>query len=155
VRWPCTRCIASVSQPVSVPPVANTTTEAPTPTVSTGRTFLIEKTPAIHNGPIVERPASVATAGQLVISEFRLRGPNGSGDEFIEIANVSGADHTVAALSGSGYGVAASDGVTRCSIPNGTVIPNKGHYLCVNSSGYSLASYPAGNDCYRRCNLHS
>jgi len=87
----------------------------------------------------------VASAGQLVISEFRVRGPNGLNDEFIEIANVSGADHTVAALSGSGYGVAASDGVTRCSIPNGTVIPNRGHYLCVNSIGYSLASYPAGN----------
>ena len=28
---------------------------------------------------------------------------------------------------------------------NNAVIPNKGHYLCVNSVGYSLASYPAGN----------
>ena len=49
------------------------------------------------------------------------------------------------AASGTGYGVAASDGTTRCSVPNGTVIPNRGHYLCVNSVGYSLASYPAGN----------
>jgi hypothetical protein len=88
---------------------------------------------------------NVATAGQLVISEFRVRGPNGMNDEFIEIFNNSGADHTVASLSGTGYGVAASDGTTRCSIPNGTVIPNRGHYLCVNSIGYSLASYPAGN----------
>jgi len=84
-------------------------------------------------------------SGQLIISEFRYRGPNGANDEFIEIYNNSGADHTVAAASGSGYGVAASDGTTRCSIPNGTVIPNRGHYLCVNSVGYSLASYPAGN----------
>jgi hypothetical protein len=84
-------------------------------------------------------------AGQLIISEFRVRGPNGANDEFIEIYNASGFDHTVAAFSGTGYGVAASDGTTRCSIPNGTVIPNRGHYLCVNSVGYSLASYPAGN----------
>jgi hypothetical protein len=88
--------------------------------------------------------AQTATAGQLVISEFRYRGPNGANDEFIEIYNASGADHTVTAASGTGYGVAASDGTTRCSIPNGTVIPNRGHYLCVNSVGYSLASYPAG-----------
>ena len=88
---------------------------------------------------------SDVAAGQLIISEFRVRGPNGANDEFIEIYNNSGADHTVAAASGSGYGVAASDGTTRCSIPNGTVIPNRGHYLCVNSVGYSLASYPAGN----------
>jgi hypothetical protein len=89
--------------------------------------------------------AQTATAGQLVISEFRLRGPSGATDEFIEIYNASGADHTVTAASGTGYGVAASDGTTRCSIPNGTVIPNRGHYLCVNSTNYSLGSYPSGN----------
>lgn len=81
----------------------------------------------------------------LVISEFRVRGPNGANDEFIEITNVSSADHVVAATSGSGYGLAASNGVTRCSIPNGTLIPAFASYLCVNSVGYSLASYPAGN----------
>jgi hypothetical protein len=89
--------------------------------------------------------AQTATAGQIIISEFRVRGPSGAGDEFIELYNASGADHTVTAASGTGYGVAASDGTTRCSIPNGTVIPNRGHYLCVNSSAYSLGSYPAGN----------
>jgi hypothetical protein len=82
--------------------------------------------------------------GQVIISEFRVRGPSGANDEFIEIYNNSGADHTVAG-GGTGYGVAASDGVARCVIPNGTVIPNRGHYLCVNSVAYSLASYPAGN----------
>ncbi len=88
--------------------------------------------------------AQTATPGDLVISEFRLRGPSGAKDEFIEIYNNSGAGHTVVAASGTGYGVAASDGVTRCSIPNGTVIPNGGHYLCVNSVAYSLASLPGG-----------
>src|SRR5687767_208416 len=81
---------------------------------------------------------------QLIISEFRVRGPNGANDEFIELYNNSGADHTVAG-GGTGYAVAASNGVARCVVPNGTVIPNRGHYLCVNSVGYSLASYPAGN----------
>jgi len=83
-------------------------------------------------------------AAQLIISEFRVRGPNGANDEFIELYNNSGADHTVAG-GGTGYAVAASNGVARCVVPNGTVIPNRGHYLCVNSVGYSLASYPAGN----------
>lgn len=89
--------------------------------------------------------AQTATAGQIIISEFRLRGPNGANDEFIELYNASGVDHVVTSSFGDGYGVAASDGITRCSIPNGTVILNRGHYLCVNSVGYSLASYPAGN----------
>jgi len=140
-------------QKVSEPVLPNITTSEPTfvpvtaPTQTAAKpTTRAAKTPTIHVLPIEDPPTNVtATAGQLVISEFRVRGPNGANDEFIEIANVSGADHTVAALSGTGYGIAASDGVTRCSIPNGTVIPNKGHYLCVNSVGYSLASYPAGN----------
>jgi len=89
-----------------------------------------------------------AAATGLVISEFRVRGPNGANDEFIEIFNASGAPHTVTSLSGTGYGVAASDGTTRCSIPNGTVIPNKGHYLCTNSTAYSLGGNAAGDATY-------
>ncbi len=85
-----------------------------------------------------------AAYAQVIISEFRLRGPSGANDEFIEIYNNSGADHTVAG-GGTGYAVVASDGTARCVIPNGTVIPNRGHDLCVNSVAYSLASYPAGN----------
>ncbi len=96
-----------------------------------------------------------AGAGDLLISEFRLFGPNGpagspapepNNDEFIEIYNNNNSPLTVTTLDGSaGYSVAASDGVIRCTIPNGTVIPARGHFLCVNSAGYSLASYPAGN----------
>jgi len=87
-----------------------------------------------------------ATAGQLLISEFRLFGPNGNDDEFIEIFNNSGSSHVVVASgTGTGYAVAASDGNVRCTIPNGTTIPDKGHFLCANSVGYSLASYPAGS----------
>ena len=82
----------------------------------------------------------------LIISEFRLRGPNGANDEFIEIYNNTDSAHVVTASDGSsGYGVFASDGVMRFFIPNGTVIPARGHYLGANSAGYSLSNYPAGN----------
>jgi len=101
---------------------------------------------AIVGGAVL---AAVPAEAQLIISEFRLRGPSGANDEFVEVYNNSGADHTVAAAvtdgSGDGYAVVASDGVVRCVIPNGTVIPNRGHYLCANSTAYSLSSYPAGN----------
>lgn len=86
------------------------------------------------------------TAGQLIISEFRLRGPNGANDEFIELYNAGNSLISAQSADGSsGLGVAASDGVTRCVVPNGTFISPYGHFLCVNSVGYSLASYPAGN----------
>src|SRR6476661_1301519 len=82
----------------------------------------------------------------LLISEFRFRGPNGANDEFVEIYNNSDTDHTVTASDGSsGYALVASDGNARFVIPNGTVIPARGHYLGVNSVAYSLAAYPAGN----------
>ena len=81
----------------------------------------------------------------LLISEFRTSGPGGPADEYIEITNPDFFAHTVSAASGIGYGIAASDGITRCTILNGTVIPPGGHFLCVNSSGYSLSGAPAGS----------
>ncbi len=90
--------------------------------------------------------AATAQSGQLIISEFRVRGPNGANDEFIEIQNATDSDHIVTSVDGSaGYAVAASNGVARFVIPNGTLIRARGHYLGTNSVGYSLSSYPAGN----------
>jgi hypothetical protein len=84
-------------------------------------------------------------AAQLCISEFRVRGPNGANDEFIEIYNTASTPHTVATTDGSsGYAVAAAAGGIRFVIPNGTVIPPHGHFLGVNTIGYSIGAYPAG-----------
>lgn len=89
---------------------------------------------------------NISVAASLIISEFRVRGPNGQNDEFIEIYNPHDASYTInTSDASSGFGIAASDGVNRCVIPTGTVLPPRGHYLCVNSAGYSLSGYPAGN----------
>jgi hypothetical protein len=85
------------------------------------------------------------TAGKLLITEFRLRGPNGATDEFIEIFNNTGGNHIVTAASGTGYAIVASDGVARCVLPNGMFLLKDEHVLCVNSNGYSLNEYPAGS----------
>ena len=88
-------------------------------------------------------PAATPVPGgtSLIISEFRLRGPNGANDEFIEIYNNSNNAVNVQASDGSsGYAVAASDGLVRFVIPNGTIIPARGHFLGVNNLGYSLGS---------------
>ena len=87
--------------------------------------------------------ANLVSSGQLLISEFRLHGPQGPEDEFIEIYNNTDSPHVVASVSGQGYSVAASDGVVRCLIPDGTNIPARGHFLCTNSDGYSLSNYPS------------
>ncbi len=92
--------------------------------------------------------AAPAGAGDLMISEFRLRGPGGPNDEFVEIYNPSSSPHTVSVADGSaGYSLVASDGTTRFTIPVGTVIPAKGHYLGVNSA-YSLSGNSTGDVTY-------
>src|ERR1700754_109250 len=86
-------------------------------------------------------------AGDVVISEVRLRGPSGANDEFVEFYNNTETPIGVATTDGSsGWALAASDGVIRFVIPNGTIIPAHGHFLGVNSTAYSLSSYPSGND---------
>jgi hypothetical protein len=87
-------------------------------------------------------------AGQVLISEFRLRGALGANDEFVEFYNTTAAPLTVATSDGSnGWTLAASDNVARFTVPSGTVIPAHGHFLGANnnaSGGYSLGLYPAG-----------
>jgi uncharacterized repeat protein (TIGR01451 family) len=86
-------------------------------------------------------------AGAVLISELRTSGPGGAGDDFVEIYNNSDSDFTVTASDASGgYGLfkmgadCNATPVLIGAIPNGTVIPARGHYLFVGSA-YSLANY--------------
>ncbi|HEU4510624.1 MAG TPA: Ig-like domain-containing protein [Pyrinomonadaceae bacterium] len=94
-------------------------------------------TPAIN---IVVNPGCTPASG-LIISEFRLRGPNGSNDEYIELFNNSDQNIVVCTADGSsGWAVVSSEGVTRFIVASGTVIPARAHYLAV-AGGYSLTGY--------------
>ncbi|MCA1613509.1 MAG: lamin tail domain-containing protein [Acidobacteria bacterium] len=92
--------------------------------------------------------------GQVLISELRYRGPNGTRDEFIELYNNTDNDIFVQSVDQSGgWSVVASNGEITgpvCTVPNETRIPARGHLLCANTdpdfgSGYSLGGYPSGN----------
>ncbi|HKR60354.1 MAG TPA: hypothetical protein VJS64_11525, partial [Pyrinomonadaceae bacterium] len=121
----------------------STITNTATVTQSTAETNTADNT-AQTTTPVVV--GTVVVPGNLLISEFRLRGPGGISDEFVEIYNNTNSQIIVSAQDGSaGFALAASNGVARFVIPNGTVIPARGHFLGVNSDGYSLGSYPAGN----------
>ncbi len=84
-------------------------------------------------------------AGTILISELRTSGPAGAGDDFVEIYNNTDSPHTVNSASG-GYGLfkmgadCSANPVLIGTIPNGTIIPARGHYLFVGSA-YSLANY--------------
>lgn len=84
----------------------------------------------------------------IIISEFRLRGANGINDEFVEFYNNTDQDITICTADGSnGWALVSSDGIVRFVIPANTTIPARAHYLAVGS-GYSLASYAAGDQNY-------
>ena len=126
--------------------------------------------PASHaNGQSV--PITNPANGQLIISEFRLRGPNGANDEFVEVYNTTnttirvtdqGSDaiyQAQCALSSS-CGWALTDvpniigGSAKFIIPNGVEIPPYGHYLIANTGagGYSLGGYATPNGVYNQSN---
>ena len=85
-------------------------------------------------------------AGDVSISEFRFRGGGGQLDEFVELYNNTDFNITVSATDGSGgWSLVGSDGSARFSIPNGTLIPARGHLLAVNSAAYGLGAYAPGD----------
>jgi uncharacterized repeat protein (TIGR01451 family) len=90
--------------------------------------------------------SSQTNPNPLMISRFRENGPNGPTDEFVEIYNPGTTAHVVASGNCTGgYSVVASAGngttsnavLQVCQIPNGTVIPAGGYYLCTGPA-YSL-----------------
>jgi hypothetical protein len=113
-------------------------------------TFLVTLSGAV-GGNIVDATAvgtiTANTPGSFIISELRTSGPGGLGDDFVEFYNNTNSPLTVAASDGSaGYGLykmgadCNATPVLIATIPNGTVIPARGHYLAVGSQ-YTLANY--------------
>ena len=118
---------------------------------------------ANSNNATLTVPTGLA-AGSVLISEFRLDGPNGVNDEFLELYNNTDASLTVQSTDGSaGWAVAYAVLCNVCGgvnselvgtyfiVPNGTVIPARGHYLFTNTHsdatyvGYSLNDYGGTN----------
>src|SRR6185312_497298 len=97
--------------------------------------------------------APAATRGQVLISEFRQSvGSTTSSNEYVELYN-----NTDAPISVSGYGLAVFKatfgGDVVLGFPAGVTIPRRGHLLVVNTAGYSLTAYAAGDLSHSNANL--
>ena len=81
--------------------------------------------------------AAAGAGTPVVISEFRFRGPSGGNDEFVEIYN-----NTDASIDISGWKINGSNNAgtnsTRATVPAGTTLPARRHYLFTNSCGRRL-----------------
>jgi hypothetical protein len=92
-----------------------------------------------------------AAVGQVLISEFRIDGPQGAEDQFVELYNNTDQPLTVWADDGStGWALVSTTGAggaldALCIIQNGTTLPTHGHYLYTPARGYSLSSYGGAN----------
>jgi hypothetical protein len=88
-------------------------------------------------------------AGDLLISEFRFRGPGiVITEDFVELYNNTDAAIVVNTADGSSGWLVVSPNNRSLVIPNGTVIPARRHYL-VAGSGYSnLYQYAPGDEFY-------
>ncbi len=101
-------------------------------------------TPAVA---VVRITDSGPAPGDILISEFRLRGARGARDEFIELYNNTDVEITLRSPL-SITTDSPGNGESGIRIPAGTRIPARGHYLITNDfgeSGYSLNSLARGD----------
>ena len=129
-----TQVTLNVSTVGATPGPQNVTITNPDGQSATG-TGVLTVTPAL---------APAATAGQVLISEFRFRGAAGATDEFTELYN-----NTDTALDISGHTLQSVTAGLVHTVPgalgsNTTIIPARGHYL-ITGAGYSLAAVAASN----------
>jgi photosystem II stability/assembly factor-like uncharacterized protein len=136
-------------RPVATATVAFTPTNRTYPDIPSskmGQNFVTTAPPPpIPGGPLVASP------GQVIITEFRLRGGVGANDEYVELYNNTNSNITVSTSDGSdGWALDGPVGATRVNIgvvPVGTVIPARGHYL-LSASSFSLNARATGDFFY-------
>ncbi|HST52445.1 MAG TPA: Calx-beta domain-containing protein [Pyrinomonadaceae bacterium] len=138
--------ISDHDQPVAY--FSLTSTGQPQPTGSIVISEFRFRGPGPSAPPPVESPVAGGKFGVRAHPVSTSVGPNVSAaptaqdnDEFIELYNNTDSDITVSTTDGShGWALVASDAQVRFIIPNGTVIPARGHFLATNT-GYSLSGY--------------
>jgi uncharacterized protein len=81
--------------------------------------------------------AQSAPPNEIVISEFRTRGPAGGNDEFVELRNRSAAPVEISGWRLEGCASTGGGTSTRVTVGADIFIASGGSYLFANSNGYS------------------
>ena len=83
----------------------------------------------------------------VVISEFRVRGPNGGNDEFVELYNLSSSPVAIGGWKIVGSNSSGTTSV-RATITAGTTLNPGCHYLLTNSAASGYSGSVPGNQTY-------
>jgi len=83
----------------------------------------------------------------VVINEFRVRGPNGGNDEFIELFNPTAAPVDISGWKIRGSNAAAGVG-DRLTVPPSTILGPGCYYLATNSGSSGYGGTIVGNQAY-------
>lgn len=97
--------------------------------------------------PLLLAP-STAAAAPVVISEFRTQGPQGGNDEFVEIANTTGAAIDISNWRLAGCASSSGNASTRVTVPAGTSLPAGARYLFTNAAASGYSGAVAGDATY-------
>lgn len=90
---------------------------------------------------------AVPALAQVVISEFRTRGPNGGNDEFVEIWNTTAAAVNIGGWKLNGSNNAGTTG-TRATVPANVMIGPGCYYLFTNAATAGYSGIVPGNQTY-------
>ena len=87
------------------------------------------------------------SAGGVVVNEFRVRGPNGGNDEFIELFNPTAAPVDIGGWKIRGSNASGTMG-DRFTIPAATILNAGCYYLATNAAASGYSGTVAGNQTY-------
>src|SRR5262245_5424469 len=96
---------------------------------------------------VLPSPAHGLISTNVVISEFRVRGPAGGNDEFIEIYNLSSIPVDISGWKIRGSNSTGTIG-DRATITAGTIIQPGCHYLLTNAAASGYSGTVPGNQTY-------
>jgi predicted extracellular nuclease len=91
---------------------------------------------------------AAAQAAGVVISQFRVDGPLGGNDEFIELLNTTAAPIAIGGWQLQGCAAGSGAASTRATIPAGTTLASGQYFLLTNSAANGYSGPVPGNQTY-------
>jgi uncharacterized protein len=111
------------------------------------RRFLAAAALVVLGASVFTPQSARAVSSDVVISEFRVRGPAGGNDEFVELYNLSSGPVDIGGWKMKGSNNAGTNS-TRATVASGIVLGAGCHFLFVNTAAAGYSGAVPGNQTY-------